>query len=187
MTIRAARVDDAAAIASVYSQCWRETYAGLLPERIIEARTDVDKRRAEWSERLGMPGAADIVFVNEKVSLVRGFLWIAPRSAAQVRESGPGNHLYALYVLAKAHGEGIGRELLCAGAREMVSRGQLVLSLNVLATNAARTFYEHFGAQYVSKTTIQDGADRWDQCTYEWTDVTALCDDGCGGPSTSSG
>jgi hypothetical protein len=36
----------------------------------------IDKRRAEWGERLGKHGAADIVFVNEHDRVIRGFLWI---------------------------------------------------------------------------------------------------------------
>jgi GNAT superfamily N-acetyltransferase len=174
MATRAAQTDDAAAIASVYAQSWRETYTGRIPERIIEARTAVEKRRAQWSARLGEPRAADIIFVNEQDSVIRGFLWIVPRSAVEERERGPGNYLSALYVLANAHGRGIGRELLGAGARVMLSRGQLALSFGVLAANPARAFYEHLGAQYISTSTIHDGADRWDQCTYEWPDVTPL-------------
>ena len=174
MATRAARVDDAAAIASVYAQSWRETYTGRIPERIIEARTAVEKVRAQWSARLGEPRAADIIFVNEEDGVIRGFLWIVPRSAVEERERGPGNYLSALYVLANAHGRGIGRELLRAGARVLLSRGQLALSFGVLATNPVRAFYEHLGAQYISTSTIQDGADRWDQCAYEWPDVTPL-------------
>jgi GNAT superfamily N-acetyltransferase len=174
MTTRAARLEDAAAIASVYAQSWRETYTGHIPERIIEARTAVDKRRAEWSERLGKNGAADIVFVNERDRVIRGFLCISPRSASEERERGPGSYLSALYVLADALGLGIGRGLLSAGARVMLGRGQRALSLGVLATNPARAFYEHLGAKYISTSTIRDGADRWEQCSYEWPDVTPL-------------
>jgi GNAT superfamily N-acetyltransferase len=174
MTTRAAGLDDASAIAFVYGQSWRETYTGRLPQRIIEARTAIDERRVEWDERLRLQRVDDIVFVNEQDDALRGFLWIAPRNASQERECGPGNYLCALYVLAVAHGGGIGRELLRAGARVMLSRGERALSFGVLATNPARAFYEHLGAQYVSTITIQDGADRWEQCTYEWPDVTPL-------------
>ena len=174
MTIRAAHVADAAAIASVYAQSWRETYTGLIPQRIIEARTAIEARRAEWNERLGHQRPDDIIFVSEEDGAILGLLWIAPAGATHEHHGLRGEYLYALYVLAKAHGRGIGRELLDAGARLMLSHGRSWLSFDVLATNPARAFYEHLGAQYVSTRTIQDGADRWEQCTYEWPDIGPL-------------
>jgi hypothetical protein len=80
------------------------------------------------------------------------FYGSSPRSASEERERGPGSYLSALYVLAEAHG------------REWV--------VNCLAP--ARAFYEHLGAQYAATRTIQDGTDRWEQCSYEWPDVTPL-------------
>ena len=48
--IRRARRDDSAAIGRVHVETWQSTYAGLLPDRLLAAMSDV--RQSAWWSRL---------------------------------------------------------------------------------------------------------------------------------------
>ncbi|HEY5339871.1 MAG TPA: GNAT family N-acetyltransferase [Candidatus Aquilonibacter sp.] len=173
--IRAAGMDDAAAITAVHCQSWLETYQGLIPQRVIEARAIVDERFSEWRERLRGSHAKRVVFVAESHGNVHGFIWIAASDASTLKRApGFGDHIYALYVLASEHKRGVRRALVSAAAGAMLQRGSRSLSLNVLASNPGRQFYEHLGAQFLRSTMIHDSDDSWEQCAYGWTDVEIL-------------
>jgi ribosomal protein S18 acetylase RimI-like enzyme len=175
MNIRSANVEDGAIIAAIHTRSWRETYSGLIPDRVIESRTNIEERTAEWEERLAHSDPDSLVFVAEVSDRIVGFVWIGPSSeSVQRRIPGFVEHMYALYVLASEHRRGIGRDLIRASVNSLMRRGRLSLSLDVLATNPARMFYERLGAKHLATTTIQDGSDSWEQCAYGWIDIRAL-------------
>lgn len=49
--VRRASVDDAAAIAKVHIQSWKETYPGIIPQDIIDAMS-LDGKTNDWSVNL---------------------------------------------------------------------------------------------------------------------------------------
>ena len=62
--IRRARRDDSAAIGRVHVETWQSTYAGLLPDRLLAAMSDV-RQSAWWSRLLADSGEAHGVFVAD--------------------------------------------------------------------------------------------------------------------------
>jgi GNAT superfamily N-acetyltransferase len=165
-------VTDATAISAVHCRSWYETYPGLLPDRIIDARTKIGERIVQWDRGLREPEPQRIAFVNETNGKIDGFILVAPSDPATLRRHpGYADTIYALYVLAGTHGRGVGRHLIYAAMRRMVATGRFALCLDVLASSPARHFYEHLGAQQISTTTITDGDDAWEQCRYGWSDI----------------
>jgi GNAT superfamily N-acetyltransferase len=54
-SIRAARVEDAAAAAACHVACWREGYAGIVDPAVLAERTrDLEERAGRWRRRLEM-------------------------------------------------------------------------------------------------------------------------------------
>ena len=51
LRVRPAVTRDAAAIAETHVACWRETYAGLMPEHVL-ANLDVEARRLMWKRAI---------------------------------------------------------------------------------------------------------------------------------------
>lgn len=103
--IRPATVLDAAALAAVHQQAWRETYGDRVPAEVYAERDAV--LESEWATRLADPGATHT--------------WIAERDGeavglASARATGPGQvrplELTLLYVLAAEQGRRTGRHLL---------------------------------------------------------------------------
>lgn len=105
--IRAARPDDAAALAALHVQAWRETYAEEVPEHVY-ARMEAEGPE-RWARRLEDPDAG-----TTWVGTVRATGELAGFSRAEA--TGPGDVrpllLASLYVLSRWQGQGLGRALV---------------------------------------------------------------------------
>lgn len=70
-TVRAATLDDAAAIAGVQVRTWHAAYAGMLPQEHLDGRT-VELRTAQWNQRL-RAGEEDVFVACDPRGSVVGF------------------------------------------------------------------------------------------------------------------
>jgi ribosomal protein S18 acetylase RimI-like enzyme len=138
--VRAAVPEDAEAIAAVHVATWRDAYAGLMPDEILNG-LDVSQRAETWRGRLRALPDAVFVFVFEQHGQVRGFVSGGPDRAGRVS-----GEVFAIYVHPSCQGLGAGRRLLEAAGQRLAEAGFAEASLWVLATNrAARGFYESQG------------------------------------------
>lgn len=104
---------DAAALARVHVQSWRETYTGMVPEEFFGAAA-LQRRIGFWTRILaGDP--PERLRLAEHGGEVIGFGFAGPAIGADVdKGQAPARelHLYSLYLLAAHHGRGVGRALL---------------------------------------------------------------------------
>jgi GNAT superfamily N-acetyltransferase len=136
--VRAATVDDAAAIADVHVAAWRAAYRGILLDETLDA-LDVDARAARWRDILRNPGT--IVAVRQ--DRVVGFGSFGPARADEDRGCG---EIYGLYVHPDAWGSSAGQALIDEMEAELRAAGHEEAMLWVLAENPrARRFYERNG------------------------------------------
>lgn len=105
--IRPATLADVDGIVTVHIDAWRETYAGLLPDEVIEARSDRAARTAMWTEIL-QPDHDAAVFVGEMDGQVVGFACAGPPRDADAPVD---YEFWMLYTLRAAHGSGLGQAL----------------------------------------------------------------------------
>ena len=123
MTIRAARPDDAGAIAALYN-------AGIAERQAtFETRPRAPAEIGAWFE----PGLPFLV-AQDGGGRVVGFARVSPYSDRCVYE-GVGEH--GVYVDAGARGQGVGRRLLDALAAEAERRGLYKLTSRIFTSNAA--------------------------------------------------
>jgi GNAT superfamily N-acetyltransferase len=109
-SIRPASVADAAGIADVHVQAWREAYAHLLSADFLEG-ISVDERSARWSSILGSDRPDRTIHVAAEREQIVGFAVAGPaRDADAPREL----ELYAIYLLAAQHGSGLAQGLIDA-------------------------------------------------------------------------
>ena len=108
LTVRAAVLADASAIARVHLQAWRESYAHLLPSATL-AGLQQGPREAKWREII--IGAGSDIWVACAGKDVIGWA-----SAGNGRDDdGPRpRELNGIYVLAGHYGSGAGQQLLDA-------------------------------------------------------------------------
>ncbi len=167
MTIRPATPDDAAAIAAVHVQAWRESYPGLVPDAVLAA-LDPARRTDMW--RAAIPRGGVFVATDEGDPV--GFVSWGPQSDATLSFAA---EVFALYVLRRAQWRGFGRALMQAAAADMRQAGFASAGLWVLDGNApARRFYEALGGRACA--TRQDAREGWTatETAYEWDSLATF-------------
>jgi len=140
---RPATPADAEALARLHVASWREAYAGIVPQEILDG-VDMAGRIARWREHLGQDG---ITFVAAAGGELAGFIRAAAPEEPLV--AGADGHIFALYILRRHARQGIGRQLLARAAAAWDGRGGRALSVGVLTENApAVAFYRALGAEF---------------------------------------
>jgi ribosomal protein S18 acetylase RimI-like enzyme len=140
VVIRQATPIDAVQLAEVHTQCWQQTYAGLMSDAFLAALKPAD-RLAMWCQLLLVPEPAAWVACVD--SSVVGFSATRPVPQGEIDQDLPASgslELWGLYLLRSHQGLGLGRRLLDAAL------GTKPASLWVAAGNAeAIGFYERLG------------------------------------------
>lgn len=141
--IRAATVSDAAAIARVHVDSWREAYEGVVPADYL-ASIDVEQRTQTWREHLGPDARGLSIWVAEENGDVLGFACLGPSRDEDADRTTL--EIYAIYLEPSAWGRGVARELMRTVLGTVPAGG--VVTLWVLdANDRARHFYRRNGFQ----------------------------------------
>lgn len=152
--IRQATPLDAPGIARVHVDSWRTTYAGLIPQHILDGLT-YEARESYWHRALSNPANTSFVYIAEDApGEIVGFACGGPSRAEELPYKG---ELYAIYILGEQQGKGIGRGLFNAVVGRLAEMGIRSMLLWVVAGNPACGFYEAMGGRKVAER--QEGMD----------------------------
>ncbi len=171
VSLRAAMVVDATAIAKVRVDSWRATYRGVIPDAYLDGMK-VEASAALWTRVLDAASPNTSVFVAERDGDVIGF---AAGKRLEEEKFGLNTELAAIYLQPDAQRAGIGRRMVSMVADAHQLQGANGLLVWVLAQNkAARQFYERLGAELLIEQTF-----KWDELDlveagYGWRDLNAL-------------
>jgi ribosomal protein S18 acetylase RimI-like enzyme len=167
--IRPATAQEPQVVAMLHVAAWRETYRGLMPDGVLDG-LNVDERAEMWARTLVTPEFTVYLAINDNAPV--GFACCAPRRTVPPEFDG---EFVAIYVLARAHGSGVGRALMRQMAQDLNARGMKSAALRVAAENTgARRFYEHIGGIHAGSSVHRvDDADI-DEVMYGWHDLTLL-------------
>jgi hypothetical protein len=99
-SIRIAKAADAAAIAIIHVESWRETYTGIVPEDVL-AGLSVDQRTATWHRILCDPTTfySSAVFVAERRGAIFGFACCGMQRSETLRAQGYEGEVSSIYIL----------------------------------------------------------------------------------------
>jgi ribosomal protein S18 acetylase RimI-like enzyme len=171
---RPATPADAAAIARVHVDAWRETYRGLVPAGYLAALSYAERERM-WTEALGERGERrGVIYVAEApTGRVVGFA-----SGGRERGGDPVHtgEVYALYVLAEHQGRGVGRALLARVFEALAAAGFPSALLWVLEANPSRGFYERLGGRRLRSQTIEIAGAPLEEVAYGWERLAAAAE-----------
>lgn len=173
--IRTARRTDAAGVARVHAQTWKEAYRGLLDSTFLDNlserrlatrwRAQLDRRAQDLDEEV-------LVAVNGQE--IVGFASMgASREAFAPWEA----EISMVYVLKEHRGIGIGRVLMKAAADHCIRRGLFSGGLWVLRDNGAgRDFYEALGGEPTGRKADSVGGQIVQLNGYWWRDLAQLAE-----------
>lgn len=147
--VRAARESDAADLARIQVDCWREGYAGIIPDAVLAELTSDEaagRWRERWAEAISKPPTSrHRVLVATSNRAVAGFASVGPASGAD-RWPATDGELYELRIAPGLTRQGHGGRLLNAVADTLAGDRFSQVSAWVLeADTAMRRFLETAG------------------------------------------
>ena len=161
--IRAAKFDDAPAIARVHVASWQSTYRGMLPDEFLASLSEAGY--AERWKRVIDEGTSNVYVAEDRGEIV-GFASGGRERAGETAYTG---ELYAIYVIDAAQRRGFGRELVRATVAGLRGLGLDDMIIWVLSDNQpARSFYERIGGVYVRAQPITIGSATLEEVSYGW-------------------
>jgi ribosomal protein S18 acetylase RimI-like enzyme len=167
-TIRRATVDDAPKIARVHCESWRSTYPGLIPQHVIDDWANLAVRTKKWTAILVAGKSAS--WVCEQSGKVVGF---SSAGSASPAINGMTGQLLALYLMQKAHRQGIGHALTLTALHYLQTIGHTSVRVEVMKDNwPAIRFYERMGATYRTEEQFEMSGVALTELIYGWCDTT---------------
>jgi ribosomal protein S18 acetylase RimI-like enzyme len=178
ITIRRADLSDAPAIAALQQDTWRETYPGLLPASILN-NLELPRLFRTWRAELlrqndDFDHGVYIAETAEGKSV--GYATCGAASSRGQAMFGQGE-IHQIYVKSSFQGKGVGRSLVTACARWMLTRGLFSGGLWVVRGNAnARGFYRALGGVVVGER--RDPMQGWliPVVAYRWGNLETIAD-----------
>lgn len=170
--IRKANPADAGLMARVHIDSMRTTYKGIMPDEYL-ASLSYGGRESRWVQILtaDRAPASNLVAETDGGEIV-GFAGGGPEREGDSTYRG---ELYAIYLLEEHQRKGLGRRLVSAFARQLLTDGYDSMLVWVLEENhPARQFYESLGGKQVGRKTILSGNPDVIEVSYGWTDIGDL-------------
>ncbi|MBD8905195.1 GNAT family N-acetyltransferase [Methylorubrum zatmanii] len=139
VSIRRARVADAAGLSAVFDAAWREAYQGVIPGVALE-RFLVRRGPATWRAMIGSGRGLAVVAFDEQVA---GY---ATYGRTRDRALATDGEIDELYIAPEFQGLGLGSRLFRAVRNDLIDRGLTRIGVWALADNTrACAFYERLG------------------------------------------
>lgn len=169
--IRDATIEDADGIAYVHVTAWLETYRGLISDEFLDGLS-VEQRAARWKQTLSDPDDVyhHVVVAGNDNGIV-GFVNYGRNQSADADYRG---ELFAIYVLKKFQGQGIGRELVKRVAQGLLAQDISSMLVWVLAANPYQRFYESLSGGYLRERVIDFAGESLHEKAYGWRDIRPL-------------
>ena len=167
-TVRAATAADAGGIARTHIDTWRDTYAGIIPTRILLKMSE-RAHVAMWSTELARSrGDGAIVVADAAGAGVVGFGSCGLARSAEPPYAG---EVFTLYVHPDYQGTGVGKRLLASLFRRLLAKDLRSALIWVLADNPARFFYQAMGGALVAVRTQRLWGTELQESGYGWANL----------------
>jgi GNAT superfamily N-acetyltransferase len=143
VTLRRGRPSDAYDIVRINADAWREAYAGIVPDDVLDA-IDVDVRARRYEQRMAEDRTHETLVATRDGRVV-GYVYYGPYRNGESLDPSVGE-VCAIYVEPGSWGTGAGRVLMDGALERLTALGYPEIRLWVLEANEpARGFYAHLG------------------------------------------
>lgn len=164
--IRSALPDDAAAIAYVQYTGWQETYRGIINDAFLDAMS-LENSIERWKKNLQRTTAFMDVMTNSEGEVIAYISGGKNRPGALACEA----EIYALYLLKKYHGLGLGKQIFVHGVNHLSALGYRSFCLYVLKENPTILFYKKFNPDVEDIKKERIGEEEYDDVGLGWSDI----------------
>ncbi len=174
--IRLGTLNDAQGLACMHVTSWRETYAGLLPDKMLSSLS-VEARAATWVQIMQEASTArsTVIYLAEHDETIIGFGSCGAQRTENLKDKGFDGEVSGIYVLREFQKRGIGARLFRAMSLDLTQRGFNAAALWVLRDNLrARRFYEHYGGKVIAEREDVRGGAVLIELAYGWADLKTL-------------
>ena len=175
--IRPAALPDAAAIASVHITSRQETYRGMIPDSKLDSELDISSREQSWISILSDPKSLVLVALSdgEICGFVSGGMTSDIVDFPNDKSRSFDGEIWAIYLLRRAQGNGVGKQLVKAMAERLRREGCGSVIVWVLERNeGAKGFYERLGGKEVARKMMVIAEANFEEVAYGWENVRAL-------------
>ena len=173
--LRRATVADAAAIARIHIDSWREAFVPVMtPEQVALKNLDYDDQYQLWLPRLTVEEnhTRYTVVAENDAGQVTGF------TTGRKNETGIAEYdaeLHQIYVAPNGQRQGIGEKMVRTLAVVLHEAGYQSLIVWVMTQNPAIPFYrDRLGGTYITERIIPDADGILKEAAYGWLDMTQL-------------
>jgi GNAT superfamily N-acetyltransferase len=176
--LRSATPADAAGIARINAESWRDSYRGIVPDTVLDRPLEADFLRQWRGLAEGNPAGQMILVIEDEDRTLHGFVSAGPARRPRLNFDA---EVYALYVAKESRRMRLGSRLLGAAAQRLALFGKTSLMLWVLEANqTGRTFYVGLGGAELAAVRDEPvyGA-KLATVAYAWTRIASLVD-ACG-------
>lgn len=168
LTIRMARRADAASIAGIYVESWRETYPSILPGAALTAMSSKAETQF-WAGAIMRQSMRNPVLVaSDAQDQLYGFLSAGPSRDRSLHFDA---EVYTLYIAPGHTGQGIGAALLDWCFNLFRRAGHRSAIIWALADNPSRFFYERQGGKVVAERGIKVFGEVQREVAYGWRNM----------------
>jgi RimJ/RimL family protein N-acetyltransferase/ribosomal protein S18 acetylase RimI-like enzyme len=169
VNIRRAKILDAAEIANVHINSWREAYKNILPQDFLDKRPLHFKNRYELWKKV-TANESQITFVAE--SPEHGVVGFINGANARDEEYKDYSEVWCIYLLQQYHGRKIGLRLLKAYFDIAIEKEFTKGYLWVLKDNPTIKFYEKTGARLTNGVKRDEiGGQEVEELCYAWDNI----------------
>jgi ribosomal protein S18 acetylase RimI-like enzyme len=175
--IRPAIDKDVKAIANIYVESWRSTYAGIVPDKIL-IEMSVERQMAMWARAIhNIEGLKreKILVIEEENS---GVIGVGSCGFNRDRVTVYSGEVYTLYIHPDYQGKGYGEQLLAGLFNIMIAREYNTALIWVLALNPSRFFYEVMGGKRLSEREEKLWGTVLTEVSYGWDDLARALKNG---------
>lgn len=159
--VRKGRPSDATRLAEVFRDCWRHTYAGIIPHLHLESL--IGRRGRDWWRHAMR--TSDGLLVLEVGGRITGYATLGP-SRTKGEQQG---EIYELYVEPTYQGLGFG-ELLFEACRHRLDQRRLkgLIVWALIENTGATSFYWRRGGRPATSTFDRIGRKKLEKVAFVW-------------------
>ncbi len=167
--IRKAEIEDAPGLANVHINSWREAYKGILSDDFLDDRPlNFNSRLKMWRSILSKTQHITYLAEHDQYGVI-GFAGAG--KGRDERFNGYGE-IFAIYLLKKFHGQGIGFKMLQECFRDLKNNDLSKVYLWVIDNNPTINFYERAaGVRCDYKKTETIGGREIIEIAYSWENI----------------